>query len=136
MVIRATGSQNWWELPPAVRKPVCAIASFGVLVALSAAGTEIASGFHLPVPGALLGTVALALWLTARPRDADALPAASALLRVLPLLFVPLVVEAVPALLARGSTLLPMALIIAVSTVAAIVTTVAVSAATRRLCSR
>lgn len=95
-------------------------ASLGALIALAAAGTAIAGRLHAPVPGTILAAVALVVWLARRPNDVAALPAADKLVAAMPLLFVPLIVEAVAPLRALGAALLPFALTTVVATLAAL----------------
>lgn len=101
--------------------------SLAVLAALATVGNAAATALHLPVPGTLIAALALVLWLARRPIDAARLPAADLLVGALPLLFVPLVVEAVAPLHALGAALLPFALTTAAATLAALAATVLVA---------
>jgi holin-like protein len=108
----------------ALRTVAISAASLGVLAALALAGDALAAVGHLPLPGPLLGTVLLVAWLCARPADALRLPAADWLIRLMPLLFVPLLVEAVAPLRALGHALPAVAVTVCVATVVSLAVTV------------
>jgi putative effector of murein hydrolase LrgA (UPF0299 family) len=111
------------------------LGSLALLFVLAIAGNAAASALHLPVPGTLIAALVLVLWLARRPADAARLPAADLLVGALPLLFVPLIVEAVAPLRALGAALLPFALTTAGATLAALAATVAVARVTAWLSS-
>jgi holin-like protein len=111
-------------------------ASLGVLAGLAQLGDLLAAAEHLPLPGPLVGTVLLVAWLAARPGDARHVPAADWLIRLMPLLFVPLLVEAVAPLRALGSALGGVAVTVCVATLVALVTTVLAARTVSWLCSR
>lgn len=117
-------------------RPVAFAASLGLLVALARAGDTAAASLHLPIPGMLVAAVALVIWLARRPADAERLPAADRLVSAMPLLFVPLVVEAVAPLRALGAALLPFAATVVAATLAALIATIAVARLTAWLFSR
>lgn len=100
------------------------LGSLALLSGLAIAGDAAAEAVHLRVPGTLIASLVLVLWLARRPADAERLPAAGLLVGALPLLFVPLVVEAVAPLRALGVALLPFALTTAAATLAALAATV------------
>jgi holin-like protein len=110
-------------------------ASFGLLVGLAVLGDALATALRLPVPGPLLGAVGLVVILACRPRWSSTLPAADALISLLPLLFVPLVVAAVGPLRGLGAALGPVALIVTVSTLAGLATTALAARAATWACS-
>ena len=97
-------------------------ASFGLLVGLAVLGDALATALRLPVPGPLLGAVGLVVILACRPRWSSTLPAADALIVLLPLLLTPLAVEAVGPLHGLGRALGPFTLVVTLSTVAGLAT--------------
>ena len=120
-----------------LRRAGLCLAAIGAFAALAGAGEELAARSGLPFSGALLGTLMLLAWLVVRPSHAGPLrPAADRLLAAMPLLFLPLLIEAVGPLLQLGPTLLPLAATVLASTVAALVATVAAVRVTAWLCSR
>lgn len=99
-------------------------AALAALAGLALAGDGLASWLHLPLPGPLVGTILLLGWLLGRARDAVHFAVADRLIALMPLLFVPLLVEAVAPLRALGPALLGVAITVAVATLVSLVTTV------------
>ncbi len=112
------------------------LVTLAVLVGLTVLGDALAAALHLPIPGPLLGSAILVAWLGWRPAHAEALASADVLIAALPLLFLPLLVEAVGPLRALGPALLPVALTMTVATVAALGAAVAAARIAAWLCSR
>jgi putative effector of murein hydrolase LrgA (UPF0299 family) len=102
---------------------------------LTLLGDALAAAAHLPLPGPLVGTVLLVAWLAIRPSDAVQLPAADWLIRIMPLLFVPLLVEAVAPLRALGPALLGTAITVGIATVVALAVTALSARIVAWLCS-
>ncbi len=119
-----------------LRLAVELIGGLALLWALALAGNAAASALHLPIPGMLLGAVALLIWLAYRPSHADRLVAADSLVALMPLFFVPLVVEAIAPLRALGAALVPFLITVVASTLGAFVATVAVARGAAWLSSR
>jgi holin-like protein len=119
-----------------VRSLAIATVGLGVLAGLALAGDALAARGHLPLPGPLIGTVLLLGWLLVRPRDADNLAIADRLIALMPLLFVPLLVEAVTPLRALGPALLGAVVTAAVATLVSLITTVAAAKLVAWLSSR
>jgi len=107
--------------------PVKVGGSLVFLAVIAQLGSLAVASAHVPFSGALLGTIVVAAWLLVRPRDAEHLPAADLLIRALPLLFVPLLVEALGPIRALGAGLGPAALTIAAATGAAALASAAVT---------
>ncbi len=112
------------------------IVTLAVLSGLTLLGDALASALHLPVPGPLLGAALLVAWLAWHPAHAEALSSADGLIAVLPLLFLPLLVEAVGPLRALGPALLPVLVTMTAATVAALAAAVAAARIAAWLCSR
>jgi holin-like protein len=119
-----------------LRAAAISIASLAVLAGLALAGDALSAAGHLPLPGPLLGTVLLVAWLCLRPGDARRLPAADWLIRLMPLLFVPLLVEAVAPLRALGRALPAVVFTVCFATVVSLAVTVAAARLTSWLSSR
>lgn len=112
------------------------IVTLAVLAGLTLLGDALVGALHLPVPGPLVGAALLVAWLTWRPAHAGVLASADGLIAALPLLFLPLLVEAVGPLRALGPALLPVVITMTAATVAALVTAVAAARIAAWLCSR
>ena len=106
------------------------------LIALSFAGSLVATTLRLPLPGPVLAGVALVVWLARRPGDAAAFAHGDRLIAAMPLLFVPLVVGAIASLRLLGPALTPFVITMLASTLAALVATILAARATAWLCSR
>jgi holin-like protein len=119
-----------------LRTAASSVLSLAVLTGLALLGDALSAAGHLPLPGPLLGTVFLLGWLCARPADARRLPAADWLIRLMPLLFVPLLVEAVAPLRALGRALPAVAFTVCAATVVSLAVTVAAARLTSWLSSR
>jgi holin-like protein len=112
------------------------LVTLAILAGLTVLGDALAAALHLPIPGPLLGSAILVAWLVWRPTHAEALASADVLIAALPLLFLPLLVEAVGPLRALGPALLPVALTMTVATVAALGAAIAAARIAAWLCSR
>jgi holin-like protein len=99
-------------------------AALAALAGLALTGDGLSSWLHLPLPGPLVGTVLLLGWFLGRPRDAAHFAVADRLIALMPLLFVPLLVEAVAPLRALGPVLLGTAVTVAIATLVSLITTV------------
>jgi holin-like protein len=106
------------------------------LAGLCLGGDLVASMWRLPIPGPVLAGVALVVWLGRRPGDAAAFVHGDRLIAALPLLFLPLVIGALASLRFLGPALAPFLITMVVSTLAALVATVAAARVTAWLCSR
>jgi holin-like protein len=119
------------------------IGGFFLLLVFQLAGEVLARGLNLPAPGPVIGLVllvgALALYYSWRPFDDEALVkselgrAANGLLAALPLLFVPAGVGVVQYLGLLRDEALPLAAALVVSTLLALIVTVAVFLIVKRL---
>lgn len=126
---------NIVNVPGAKRVPA-GFVTLGVLIGLTLIGDGLVGALHLPVPGPLVGSAILVAWLMWRPAHAAALAPADGLIAALPLLFLPLLVQAVGPLRELGPALLPAVITMAAATVAALVTAVAAARIAAWLCSR
>lgn len=111
------------------------VVTLAVMAGLTLLGDALAGALHLPLPGPLLGAALLVAWLARRPAHAEALAPANGLIAVLPLLFLPLLVEAVGPLRALGPVLLPVLVTMTAATVAALGAAVAAARIAAWLCS-
>ncbi len=110
--------------------------TLAVLAGLTLLGDGLVGVLRLPVPGPLVGSAILVAWLVWRPAQTETLKPADGLIAALPLLFLPLLVEAVGPLRALGPALLPVVVTMTVATLAALVAAVAAARIAAWLCSR
>ena len=95
----------------------------GLCAALAVAGDAVATRLTLPVPGAVLGLLVYLGWLVAGRGVVWSRPGAALLLRWLGALIVPALVGLVAYADVLAAAVLPLAIVIAVTTLATAVTT-------------